>query len=423
MDDRISINADFVRREIQVVATAKDMEKVSCIVKSYLESEKRWLRDECIERNLFHGGPPSVALFGSGAAIKHLELEKRYLTVEIFHRNAPELNDKELLIMVEQYAPGVASFFKISGTGLEGADTNKWGRITFHSPESAENAVAKLNEVEFYGSFLKVLPVRAGDHKTLPCSAVRAKVCWPRRHSKGVALIQCAEEDAESIVRECFALAIGGKYVNCEVSLKFRCCVFVSGIPKDISEPEVYEAITSMTTRRILGVKLLKYDAITSAPEATCAEALTREIAPFMPNKNCTNQHFQVEVFSPEPKDHVVKAMITFNGSFHLEAAKALDHLEGKVLPGCLPWQKIQCQHVFYSTVSCPGRIYAVIRDELDSLLKTFKSRTGMLLTKKNLLCCIYIYMILIFFSFVKIMVTVSCFFSIGSCNLILMHS
>ncbi|XP_020257467.1 ATP-dependent RNA helicase DEAH12, chloroplastic-like [Asparagus officinalis] len=390
-DDNISINVDFGRREIQIFATAKDMEKVSSIVMDCVESEKRWLRDECIEKNLFYGGPgtPStVALFGLGAGIKHLELEKRYLTVEIFHPIASDLNEKKLLRLVERYAPGIANFSKPSGS--ESAGSNKWGRITFLTPEFAENAVAKLNEVEFCGSLLKVLPMRVADHKTLPCSAVRAKVCWPRRRSKGVALVQCTEEDAAIIVSECFALAIGGKYVNVEISTKSRGCVFVAGIPKDVSESEIYEEFVSTSTRRILGVKLLKYEAITSVPEATCAEALRREIAPFMPNRHCINQLFQVEVFTPEPKDHVVRALLTFNGSLHLEAAKALDNLQGKVLPGCESWQKIQCQHVFYSFVSCPTRVYAVIRGELDSLLKSFKSITGVTCTVEKTLTNTY---------------------------------
>ncbi|ONK61612.1 uncharacterized protein A4U43_C08F31770 [Asparagus officinalis] len=380
-DDNISINVDIGRSEIQIFATAKDMEKVSAIVTDYLESEKRWLRDECIEKNLFHSGhrtPPTVALFGLGAGIKHLELKKRYLTVEIFHPTASDLNDKKLLMLVERYAPGVACFSKPSGS--ESTGSNKWGNITFLTPESAENAAAKLNEVEFCGSLLKVLPMRAGNHKTLPCSAVRAKVCWPRRRSRGLAYVLCAEEDAEIIVNECRALATGGKSLSVEVG-KFRGCVFVAGIPKDVSESEIYEEFVSSSTRRILGVKLLKYEAVTGAPEATCAEALRREIAPFMPDRHCTNQLFQIEVFSPEPKDHAVKAMLTFNGNLHLEAAKALEHLQGKVLPGCESWQKIQCQHVFYSYVYCPARIYAVIREELNTLLKNFKRITGVICT------------------------------------------
>ncbi|KAJ6792981.1 ATP-dependent RNA helicase DEAH12, chloroplastic-like [Iris pallida] len=381
MDERISITVDFDRKEIQLFAMPKDMEKITCILTDILDCEKNWSRDECIEKCLFHGGhgtSPSVALFGSGAEIKHLELDKRYLTVEISHQDAYKLNEKELLRMVEQHAPGIAGFSKHSVIGQEGPEPNKVGKITFLSPESAENAVAKLNGVEFHGSLLKVLPVRSGNQKILPPSAVRAKVFWPRRRSKGVAFVRCAEEDAEFIVQDCFALVLGGRYANCKVSSSSRNWIFVSNIPRDLSEKEIYEGLRSMTSRRIFpDVKVLKEEVTNTISTATCAEALRREISPFMPKKHDPSQHFQVEVFNPASHDPKFRALLTFDGSLHLEAAKALDHLQGKVLSGCQPWQKVECRHEFYSSVFCPPRIYAVIREELYNLVESFKCRKG----------------------------------------------
>ncbi|KAJ6852262.1 ATP-dependent RNA helicase DEAH12, chloroplastic-like [Iris pallida] len=381
VDERISINADFDRREIQLFAMPKDMEKITCILTDILDCEKKWLRDECIEKCLFHGGQgtsPSMALFGSGAEIKHLELDKRYLTVEISHQDAYKLNEKELLRMIQQHAPGIAGFSKHSVFGQEGPEPTKVGKIIFLSPESAEKAVEKLNGVEFHGSLLKVLPVRSVNQKILPPSAVRAKVFWPRRRSKGVAFVRCTEEDAEFIVQDCFALSLGGRYVNCKVSSTSRSWIFVSNIPRDLSEKEIYDEMRSITRRRIFpDVKLLKEEVTNTISTATCAEALTREISPFMPKKHDPSQHFQVEVFNPGSHDSKFRALLTFDGSLHLEAAKALDHLQGKVLPGCQPWQKIECRHEFYSYVSCPPRIYDVIRVELYNLVESFKHQKG----------------------------------------------
>lgn len=377
MDDHIVIDVDFGKNEIQVFASAKDMEKACYVVSDALEYERKWLRDECVEKCLFPGLPgssPPVALFGSGAEIKHLELEKRYLTVEISHPNAQAIADKEVLLMADQCVSGVANYHKYAGNGQEGTD--KWGKITFLSPEAAENAVAKLNEVEFHGSLLKALPLRAGDSKMLPFSAVRARVSWPRRPSRGVALVTCARDEAEFVVRDCFALVIGGRYVNCQVSTKYRNCVFVTGIPRDISEPELYDAFLSATKRTILDIHLLRGESILNPLGAACA-GLVREISAFVPKKNFSDHSFRVEVFNPEPKDYMTKATITFDGNLHLEAAKALDHIQGKVLPGCLSWQKIQCQHVFHSFLSCPARVYFVIRKQLDSLLESFQQQKG----------------------------------------------
>ena len=44
------------------------------------------------------GFSPPVALFGSSAEIKHLELEKRSLSVDVCHPNVNEIDDKELLM-------------------------------------------------------------------------------------------------------------------------------------------------------------------------------------------------------------------------------------------------------------------------------------------------------------------------------------
>nr|CAD1838129.1 unnamed protein product [Ananas comosus var. bracteatus] len=379
-DDRISIDIDFVSSEIQIFATENDVEKVSFILTEALECEAKWLRDECHEKCLFPGRPgtsPAVALFGSGAEIKHLELEKHFLTVEISHQNARELDDKELLSMVDQCVSGVANYHKFAGIGAEGIDTSKWGKITFLSPQFAANAVDLLNAVEFHGSALKVLPVSAFDHKALPFPAVRAKVSWLRRPSKGLALITCAHGEAGFISRDCRDLRIGQRIINCEVSTKYENCVFVTGLPQEIAETELYNILSAATKRRILNIHVLRGVAVDKPIITSCRVALMKEISAFMPNKNFPDQNFRVEVLDPGVKDSMMKAIVTFDGSLHLEAAKALDHIEGKVLPGCQPWQIIHCQHVFHSSLSCPSRVYFVIREQLESLLEDFRCQNG----------------------------------------------
>jgi ATP-dependent RNA helicase DHX8/PRP22 len=340
------------------------------------------LRNECLERSLFPGrsGSSPVALFGSGAEIKHLELEKRYLTVEILHQNAHDINDKELICLVESIVSGVVNFHKSTGNFRMASDGTKWGKFTFLKPENAEDAVSKLNGIEFHGSSLKVLPVCSFDNRGLPFPAVRAKLCWPRKQSSGRAIVTCARGEAEFVVNDCFALGIGGRYVNCRVCTKYENCVFVEGVPMHVTEPELYDAIRSTTTRIILNVRLLrvKGSAIASPSVSTCEEELVKEISPFMPNKNCPGQNFRVEVFPPEENDSMIRATIAFDGSLYQEAARALDHLEGSFLPCCQPWQIIQCMHVFHSTLSCPLRVYGVISQEVTSLLESFQSQKGM---------------------------------------------
>ncbi|KAL5982312.1 hypothetical protein ACLOJK_016383 [Asimina triloba] len=382
-DNRAGIDVDFEKQEINIFASSRCMEKARLTVNDAVEYEKKWLRDECTEKCLFRGGPgfsPSVALFGAGAEIKHLELDKRHLSVDVFHPNAHNLEDKELLIMFDKCTSGIANFHKYAVIGQEGEDSEKWGKITFLTPEAAAKAVAELNAVGLQGALLKVLPSRpsfAGDSRTLPFPAVRAKVSWPRRPSRGLAIIRCAMEDLDGIVEDCSNLMIGGKFVHCEIGRKYMDCAIISGLDKDVSEPEIVCALRNATKRRIMDVHLLRGEPVNQPSGGVQADALLRLIAPFMPNKNLAGSRCRVQMLPPDSKDYWVKALIMFDGSLHLEAAKALQHIEGEVLPGCLSWQKIRCQQLFHSSVSCPMPVYLVIKKELDALLESFNRQKG----------------------------------------------
>ncbi|XAR73444.1 RNA helicase [Bertholletia excelsa] len=382
MDERIGIEVNVDQNEIQLFASLRDMEKVNSLVNDILECEKKWLHNECIEKCLYHGGPglsPSVALFGAGAEIKHLELEKRCLTVDVFHSDVNTIDDKELLKFLEiNVAGNICAVHKFTGIGQDSDEKEKWGRITFLSPDAAKKA-AELNPVDYNGGLLKIIPSRnvfGGDHKIFSSAAVRAKVYWPRRSSKGFAIVKCERHDVDIMVQDFSNLVIGGKHIRCEPSVKSPDSVVIGALDKGLSEAEILNVLRTATDRKILDFFLVRGDAVENPPCNACEEALLREISPFMPKGNHGNS-VRVQVFTPEPKDAFMRAMIMFNGNLHLEAAKALEKIEGKVLPGCLSWQKIKCQQLFHSSVSCPAPVYSVIKEHLDSLLARFRHRKG----------------------------------------------
>lgn len=381
MDVRIGIEVKVDQNEILLFASSKDMEKVGSLVNDVLEYERKWLQNECIEKCLYHerhGVAPPLALFGAGAEIKHLELEKRCLSVDVFCSDANTTDDKELLMYLEEHASGsICSFHKFTGTGQDSEE--RWGRITFLTPDSAKKAT-DLNKVEFRGSLLKVIPSRTtfgGNHKMFPFPAVKAKVYWPRRQSKGFGIVKCDRHDVDFMVNDFSNLLIGGRYLRCEGSAKYMDSVVISGLDKELSEAEILDELRTATNRRIFDFFLVRGDAVKNPSCGACEEALLREISPFMsktkPHGNCC----QAQVFPPEPKDSFMKALITFDGRLHLEAAKALEEIEGKVLSGCLSWQKIKCQQLFHSYVSCPAPVYSVIKKQLVSLLASLKHQKG----------------------------------------------
>ena len=381
MDIRIGVEVKVDQNEILLFASSKDMEKVFGIVNDVLEYEQKWLQNECTEECLYskkHGVAPPLALFGAGAEIKHLELEKRCLSIDVFYSDANTTDDKELLMYLEEHTSGsICSFQKFTGSGQDSEE--RWGRITFLTPDSAKKAT-ELNEVEFGGSLLKVTPSRktlGGNHKVYPFPAVKAKVSWPRRQSKGFGIVKCDRHDVDSLIHDFSDLLIGGRYLRCESSAKYMDSVVIGGLDKELSEAEILDELKTATNRRILDFFLVRGDAVDTPSCGACEEALLREISPFMSKTKSHGNFCQAQVFPPEAKDSFMKAWITFDGRLHLEAAKALEEIDGKVLSGCRSWQKIMCQRVFHSYVSCPAQVYPAIEKQLDSLLASFKRQKG----------------------------------------------
>ncbi|KAL7199779.1 hypothetical protein ACSBR2_021975 [Camellia fascicularis] len=272
MDERIGIEINADKDEIHLFASSEDIERVLSLLTDALAYEKKLLRNECLEKCLHRGGQPGVtppvALFGAGAEIKHLELEQRYLTVDVFHSKVNSFDDKELLIFFENFVSGVCGFHKFTLSGQDGEDNEKWGRITFFTPVAAQKAV-ELNGVEFCGSSLKVAPSWAcvvGDHRMSSFPAVRAKVFWPRRHSKGFAIVKCERNDVDFIVSDCTNILIGGRLIYCEIDRKCMDSVVIRGIDRETSEPEILEILRMATDRKILDLFLVRGAAVDDPP-------------------------------------------------------------------------------------------------------------------------------------------------------------
>ncbi|XP_055829065.1 ATP-dependent RNA helicase DEAH11, chloroplastic-like isoform X2 [Solanum dulcamara] len=384
LDERIGIQVNVDDSEVLLYASSRDIESVSFQVNDALEYESKLLRNECLEKCLFNGGSAasaSVALFGAGAVIKHLELEKRCLTVDIFPSNGNAIDDKELLMFLERATSGnICMVHKYSGMDQD-KEENKWGTVKFLTPDAAERATF-LNGVEFNGGFLKMVPSRSihnSDQKMFR-SVLRAKVSWPRRYSKGVGFLECYQRDVPLILGDISDLMIGENLIRCEASNKKPNNIVITGLDRYMAETEILEELRAATKWEILNFFLVRGDSAENPPIATCEEALRKEISPFMPKRVPYVNSVRVQVFQPKLNEYFTKAAIIFDGSLHLEAAKALEQIDGMVLPGCLPWQKIrfgQCELQRNDNGSCTVRISATatkvvaeMRKPLEQLMK-----------------------------------------------------
>ncbi|KAL6955504.1 RNA helicase [Sarracenia purpurea var. burkii] len=229
--------------EIHLFASSKDIEKDFGFVRNVLVCVKKWLRSECLEKCLHHGSQPGitppVALFGAGAEIKHLELEHRYSTLDVSHSKGNSLDDKKLLMLIENLVSGVCGFHKFTDSGRDGEYNEKWGRIAFLTPDAAQKAV-ELNGVEFCGSSLNVAPARA--------------------------------------------YAGGGKLLHCEINSKCMNSVIIRGLDREISKPEILEIQRMATDMKILDVFLVRGTAVDDPPCGVCESELHKEISPFLPS-------------------------------------------------------------------------------------------------------------------------------------------
>ncbi|CAK7328502.1 unnamed protein product [Dovyalis caffra] len=363
MDERIGIEISVDDNEIRLFASSTDIEKIYEFVNNALSYEKRLLSTECLEKCLYR---------------EHLELENRCLTVDVYLSNVNVLDDKEVLMFFEKSVSGVCGYNKCMCAGQNGDGAERWGRVTFLTPEAARKAL-ELNGSELCGSVLKLSlsGSSVGGIRKSSFAALKAKISWPRRYSKGYAIVRCERNDVQFIVDDCFNVLIGGRFVRCEPSTRDMNAVVIKGLDKETSEAEIFEVLQKTTNRRILEVFLVRGDEVNNHSVDAFEQAILKEIAPFMPNQGPLGNYCHVQVFAPEPKHSFMKAWISFEGKLHLEAAKALQHIQGKALAGCFSWQKMQCQQVFHSYVSCSAAVYAIIERQLNSLLKSFKCRPG----------------------------------------------
>ncbi|XP_057829663.2 ATP-dependent RNA helicase DEAH11, chloroplastic [Cryptomeria japonica] len=376
---RLGIEIDHDKQEIQLFAVAEKMGQAYGLLENVLKSERRWMHNDCMEKSLFfapRGKYSPLALFGAGAEIKHLEMEDKYLSVEVCHPNVQVLDDRELLLLFENLTGGIAGFQKHTGAGKEGLGIEKWGIITFFNPEAAQKAVLYGNNLELVASSLTVSPFNMTpimDHKRPGFPAVKATLTWPRRQSKGMAVIRCEREDVDRIAYACSGMVIGRSLVQCRRG-KTDGSVFMTGLDTEVTESQVLQALLRVTDRKIVDVGLIRQHASPQPSSASCETALLQELIKFVPQEKC-----QVTVHNSDPKDFTTRALVTFDGSIHLRAAMALSQLQGKVLTVCMPWQKITCEQKFHSTILCPAPIYSVLKMELLSLIESSqKENTGL---------------------------------------------
>ncbi|XP_010491706.1 PREDICTED: ATP-dependent RNA helicase DEAH12, chloroplastic [Camelina sativa] len=379
-NERICIQVDVDQNAILLYAPPLDMEKVSALVNDALECEKKWMRNECLEKYLFHGrGQVPVALFGSGAQVKHLEVDQRFLTVDVLYYGDNVVDDRELLMFLEKRIDGCICSIHKFAANKDCDEKEKWGRLTFLTPESAMKA-AEIQKFDFNGSVLILFPslsTSGGIFKMPYFPSVTAKILWPRRESTGRGCLKFPSGDIHSIFGGISNLEIGTNSAYIQRDQKSNDSILISGLDSDLSEAEVLDVLELKTGIRDLNFFIFRKNSVQCPSPTACEEELYKRIFAHMSARNPEPNCVKVQVFEPKEKDYFMRAYITFDGRYHLEAAKALQELNGQVLPGFLPWQKIKCEQLFQSSIVCSSSIYNTVKRQLNVLLARFERQRG----------------------------------------------
>ncbi|XP_013609189.1 PREDICTED: putative uncharacterized protein At4g01020, chloroplastic [Brassica oleracea var. oleracea] len=374
-DERINIQVDVDQNEILLYAPPHDMDKVLSLVNDALECEKKLMRNECFEKYIYHGrGEVPLALFGSGAQIKHLEVDQRFLTVDVLYYGDNSLDDREILTFLEKEIDGcICSIHKFAGNKQDCDEKEKWGRVTFRTPESAMKAT-EIQKFDLNGSVIKLFPsLSAGGEGVFKMPSVTAMIRWPQRESCGKGVLKCASGDIHSIFAGSSGIMIGTKYCPFETDQRHTDSILITGIDTNLSDAEVLDVLEFATQRTDLEFFLFRRGNIVHCQDLTvCKDMLHKRIFARLSSRNPDPKCVEVKVFEPK-EANFVRALITFDGRLHLEAAKALQELDGTILDGCYPWQKIKCEQKFQSSIICPAFIYNIVRRQLYAKLASFK--------------------------------------------------
>ncbi|XP_047340224.1 ATP-dependent RNA helicase DEAH12, chloroplastic-like [Impatiens glandulifera] len=390
MDERIGIEVKVDQNAIHIYAPSQHMENVCNKVNTLLGYERKWLQNECFVKFLYPKGSnlkamPPFALFGSGADIKHLELERKTLSVDVFCSDANVgNNNKKLLMFLEDNTPissGICSVQRdnIASTSAQEDKRTRWGKITFLTHDAVEEAVV-LSPVTLDGAVFEIVPSMSGSAAMYSFPAIRVTLNFPRRRSQGFAVVKCDPGDVLPFVDVVRKSLFYGRTIYCEPSIKSNDGVVIKGLDLGLSEEDILDGLRMMTDIRILNLILLREKAEDKLKWVDCEDALCKEFTKLIPRRT----HVLVQVSEPHSADAFMKAVVTFDGSLHLEAATALEQIEGKVLPGCLPWQKIKCHQWFNSSLSCNILIYRSIQKQLTSVLESFHHKRGVYCSGKR---------------------------------------
>ena len=164
------------------------------------------------------------------------------------------------------------------------AKKGKWGKVTFISPEKAQEAVDRSSAIDPFGE-IKVQPILPDKRQRALATGVQGSafistkinVTWYTGRSKGNAFVDCADvEDATEVIEAVSGTNLRGRYIRCARGRKNPRSVFVSQLDLDVTPEELEEHIKGYTMATIYKVFIPRVKPMNVIPDATYKKRLRR---------------------------------------------------------------------------------------------------------------------------------------------------
>ncbi|KAL2612119.1 hypothetical protein R1flu_023811 [Riccia fluitans] len=381
--ERCVIDLSYENNVMTVYTTPKQMGIAQEQVHKLMKREKRWLENEAMEKPLVTSAtslPSPSILVGAGAVIIDVLMPGESASVEILYENSAGLDERveeKLLEYSDLCGEGLAGFEKHSRGSGASQGFVRWGVVRYRSSSSARNAVEFLNGLSLSGGKIHLTARLPGESSTnsfnrAPLPAVKATLAWARRRRKGWASVRCDPKDILTITERCANnIHKIGPWVHIKPDRAKENSLFLMGLLHEVDEDSLQELLLEVTGCRVLDCYMPRSPAPIPQPSVrTLHEEIVGAVSQYV-----QRDKFHVLVFEPKERDYVSRAEIRFDESVHEGAARALEFLEGHVLPGCKYWQVITSQRMFSSQVHMSRLLCGVLKQDLEELVAALQKR------------------------------------------------
>ena len=361
----VIIDAKRELGEIQLFCNKVYSEKAQTNLDNEIRSLKEPFKKETTEVHLGKSKAESGtrAVIGKGGAVQDILMPNQFRTVKI------KLNDngKDMDISEADLYNSFSAFGEVEELFQFKRKTDAggmfWGKVTFHTHETANTAVQFYRERT--ENHISLVPVTFGDGMTTKGTKFTLKFTWLRRSSKGFGYVNLERpEDLSSILTK-RTILVDGSFVSVSVAKKGN--LYLKGLKFDVTEEAVAKALADT-----IGVEpdRSRFQVIIPRTEAAgTAEnpqlVIQQEIHKLV---NIPEESYKVIVREIKPKSVRGMAFVNFAEADDFQyVVRHLTHF-------CLDGNPVAVTVDLKSSIHITKRVYEAVKDDIEAYIDEAKN-------------------------------------------------